>query len=78
MAETIRLNIQSYFEERNENLHITLKNIDDSLNQASETHATICSYRSKLIDACNDRIQPTVKVDDGDILVRWKHMLHIT
>lgn len=62
--------MQEYFEERNKRLHITLQNIDDNLNRASEAHGLVSGYRTQLIDACNDRIQPPTTATDDPILVR--------
>lgn len=70
MTENVRIDMQEYFEERNNALHNTLNNIDENLNRASEAHGLVSTYRTQLIDACNDRIQPTTIVMDSPILVR--------
>lgn len=70
LIESIRLNSEEYFEARNERLHGMLESTDECLNQASGAHSTAISFRSDLINACNDIIQPAAKCEDGDALVR--------
>ncbi|KAG7173872.1 uncharacterized protein LOC121860001 [Homarus americanus] len=72
VSEDIRLNIETYFEGRNERLHTVLKNIDESLNQASESYERSSKYRSLLINACNTNIEPEVKIDGDHILLQGK------
>ncbi|XP_071552996.1 uncharacterized protein [Panulirus ornatus] len=77
MNENFRLGIQDYFESRNERLHKTLKTIDEMLNQASEAHARISSFRSRLVDACNTVIQPAIKTESSHVLVNGQGVANL-
>ncbi|KAK4307186.1 hypothetical protein Pmani_021037 [Petrolisthes manimaculis] len=68
-TENLRMGMQDYFEERNNRLHTTLQDIDECLNRASEAHALVSNYRTQLLDACNDKMQPVTTVTDGPILL---------
>ncbi|KAK8391727.1 hypothetical protein O3P69_017330 [Scylla paramamosain] len=69
VSDNFRANLEAYLEMRNENLHVTLKNMDECLNQASAAHADITDYRMQLMQACNHNIQPPFSAPEESILV---------
>ena len=71
MSDNFRANLERYLETKNENLHVTLKDMDACLNQASGAHADMTAYRIQLINACNHNIEPPFTAPEEEaILVR--------
>lgn len=69
VSENFRTSVGEYFDMRNEHLHVTLKDMDESLNKASMVHTDITALRLQLLHACNEDIQPPFTSQEDTIMV---------
>lgn len=69
VSENFRTSVGEYFDMRNEHLHATLKDMDESLNQASMVHTDITALRLQLLHACNEDIQPPFTSQEDTVMI---------
>ncbi|KAG0716158.1 hypothetical protein GWK47_010368 [Chionoecetes opilio] len=69
VSDDFRAKLEGYFEMRNDSLHVTLKDMDECLNQASIAHGDISMYRMQLLQACNHNTEPPFTAAEDEALL---------